>query len=288
MMPKRKNLGFTLMEMLIVVAIITILVSIAIPSFTGLLEKSREATDLANVRSAYAEVMINALLSSGETDQIEERVPLKQKKDGFQGFSDLTIGDVSEKDASRWIGQPQANGDCIVRFDEDLYAVVLDWGGGYPFLRNENFFGYTKKEVDGLVKQHDYRFDSGYPALNSYVSRIKEEIPDGSLLKTGTWVFLRGSQKNDTGYLIWSSYDQKTIKPNQPTPVIILDEKTNKYYVGTSTPTYEGNCIKIIGKIPTESMTTTMQGLIKNSKGCNSLEDAYREYLRQMQQTGGK
>ena len=64
-MKKMNNKGFTLMEMLIVVAIIAVLVAIAIPVFTNQLEKSREATDAANIRSAYAEVMACAL--TGET-----------------------------------------------------------------------------------------------------------------------------------------------------------------------------------------------------------------------------
>ena len=38
-----------------------VLVAISIPIFTAQLEKSREATDLANVRSAYAQVMTDAL-----------------------------------------------------------------------------------------------------------------------------------------------------------------------------------------------------------------------------------
>lgn len=46
--------GFTLMEMLIVVAIIVILVAIAIPTFTGQMEKTRETADKANLRSAKA------------------------------------------------------------------------------------------------------------------------------------------------------------------------------------------------------------------------------------------
>ena len=47
--------GFTLMEMLIVVAIIAVLVAIAIPVFNGALTKYKEAADVANVRATYAE-----------------------------------------------------------------------------------------------------------------------------------------------------------------------------------------------------------------------------------------
>ena len=43
--------GFTLAELLIVVAIIAVLVAIAIPIFTSQLEKSRDAVSVANLRS---------------------------------------------------------------------------------------------------------------------------------------------------------------------------------------------------------------------------------------------
>lgn len=92
----RLKKGFTLAELLIVVAIIAVLVAIGIPIFTSQLEKSREAVDLSDVRSAYAEVMMAALtgdtsatytkdgskiyLSSGDY-QITVQ-PLKQKQDG--------------------------------------------------------------------------------------------------------------------------------------------------------------------------------------------------------------
>ncbi len=51
----REDKGFTLAELLIVVAIIAVLAAIAIPVFTTQLEKAREGTDLSNIRSAYAE-----------------------------------------------------------------------------------------------------------------------------------------------------------------------------------------------------------------------------------------
>ena len=61
-MRKMKNKkGFTLMEMLIVVAIIAILIAIAIPTFASSLNKARVATDEANIRSGYATVMATVL-----------------------------------------------------------------------------------------------------------------------------------------------------------------------------------------------------------------------------------
>ena len=53
--------GFTLMEMLIVVAIIAVLVAIAIPVFNGALTKSKEAADVANIRALYAEWQVGIL-----------------------------------------------------------------------------------------------------------------------------------------------------------------------------------------------------------------------------------
>lgn len=65
-MRKNNKKGFTLAELLIVVAIIAVLVAIAIPVFTNQLEKSREATDMANLRSAYAECSTALLTGSDD------------------------------------------------------------------------------------------------------------------------------------------------------------------------------------------------------------------------------
>lgn len=53
-----KNGGFTLIEMLIVVAIIAILIAVSIPLINNALEKSRDATDKANERAAKAEAVL--------------------------------------------------------------------------------------------------------------------------------------------------------------------------------------------------------------------------------------
>jgi type IV pilus assembly protein PilA len=58
--------GFTLMEMLIVVAIIAVLVAIAIPVFSAQLGSARAETDAANIRSGYASATVT-VLNSGTT-----------------------------------------------------------------------------------------------------------------------------------------------------------------------------------------------------------------------------
>lgn len=65
MVKMRNKKGFTLMELLIVVAIIAILVAISIPVFNGQLEKAREQTDIANMRSAKSLAVATYLTQSG-------------------------------------------------------------------------------------------------------------------------------------------------------------------------------------------------------------------------------
>ena len=78
MMKNRK--GFTLMEMLIVVAIIAILVIIAIPTFNSALAKARAATDVANIRSGYAAALVEAMTNG--VDKTEANNTYYLLKDG--------------------------------------------------------------------------------------------------------------------------------------------------------------------------------------------------------------
>ena len=66
---KKNEKGFTLMEMLIVVAIIAVLVAIAIPTFNSSLNRAKAATDAANIRAGYASVMLDILNNDITTDK---------------------------------------------------------------------------------------------------------------------------------------------------------------------------------------------------------------------------
>ena len=84
---KKKRKGFTLAELLIVVAIIAVLVAIGIPIFTSQLEKSREATDAANIRAQYAQVMAEAITVDGNVNidgKDFEKINLRQKQPDWQ------------------------------------------------------------------------------------------------------------------------------------------------------------------------------------------------------------
>ena len=64
---KNSKKGFTLAELLIVVAIIGVLVAISIPIFTSQLKKARLATNQANARAAYAAVEAQYLQDDTKT-----------------------------------------------------------------------------------------------------------------------------------------------------------------------------------------------------------------------------
>ena len=59
--------GFTLIEMLVVIAIIAILVAIIIPVVSSATEKAAAATDAANMRSFKAEIVTKYLSNDGVT-----------------------------------------------------------------------------------------------------------------------------------------------------------------------------------------------------------------------------
>ena len=118
-MKKMNKKGFTLAELLIVVAIIAVLVAIAIPVFSSNLEKSKESTDMANIRSAYAEVTA-AWLTDNEAH--EATVPLKSKTTDWKSSDEDKIAGVSGKELIGTTSKTQVKvtitADGVVKFDD--------------------------------------------------------------------------------------------------------------------------------------------------------------------------
>ncbi|MGI5989924.1 MAG: pilus assembly FimT family protein [Lachnospiraceae bacterium] len=126
-MKKNRN-GFTLAELLIVAAIIGVLVAISIPIFTSQLEKAREATDAANIRSQYAEVMTEAITEGSNVSgkDLFGAVKLKQKKDQWQssGLKENLEGVYQDVEGD----YPKAGGTAWVEYKDD--QAILHYEGG--------------------------------------------------------------------------------------------------------------------------------------------------------------
>ena len=293
-MKQNKN-GFTLMEMLIVIAIIAVLIAVAIPVFASQLEKAREATDLANVRSAYAQVSTEALLGDSETTVT---VNLKQKQADWQSVDPVNIGGIvhskSQGDTENWKGVAAPNGTCVVSYKED-YGIILTWSGKadpsepkYPFNTNETDFFPLLYETEfwknGSIKTNtNFEFDSRCPD-SQYVPAITAAIEklDKSLLQQPncTWAYLGdGRDRHEADrYLFWTSLDTDKVGAGNKIPVII-QTGDGKYFVSeTKTGTRKGKKYVTIS----ESLTTQSQykEILKKGEKFSSLEEAYDAYLK--------
>ena len=87
-----KKQGFTLAELLIIVAIIAVLVGIAIPIFSNQLEQSRRAVDMANARNILAVIksgMNNGDIEFGSSTTEKDKlacIAVVVSKDGMNCF----------------------------------------------------------------------------------------------------------------------------------------------------------------------------------------------------------
>ena len=291
-MKQNKN-GFTLMEMLIVIAIIAVLIAVAIPVFASQLEKAREATDLANVRSAYAQVSTEALLGDSETTVT---VNLKQKQADWQSVDPVNIGGIvhskSQGDTENWKGVAAPNGTCVVSYKED-YGIILNWSGKadpsiskYPFNTNETDFFPLLYKTDfwqDMRNNTNFEFDSRCPD-SKYVPSITTAIDklNNSLLQQRdcTWAYLGdGRDRHEADrYLFWTSLNTDTVGAGKEIPVII-QTGDKKYYVSeTTTGTRNGKEYVTISK----SLTTQSQykEILENGEEFSSLEKAYDAYLK--------
>ena len=66
-MKKMNRKGFTIVELVIVIAVIAILAAVLIPTFSGIVEKAQESAEVQKVTNEYKEAYAEALLDNNGT-----------------------------------------------------------------------------------------------------------------------------------------------------------------------------------------------------------------------------
>ncbi|MDY3782226.1 MAG: type II secretion system protein [Candidatus Faecousia sp.] len=118
-----RDRGFTLAELLVVVAIIGVLVAISMPIFSSQLHKARVAADIANLRNFYAELQVNYLETEKKNDAVINEYGFASMKK-HTSYTDL-------------------NGNHIV-LQDGYFAVEFTEGAGYLIrylCNNTSHFG---------------------------------------------------------------------------------------------------------------------------------------------------
>ena len=288
-----------MLEMLIVIAIVAVLISVAVPVLSSQLERSREAVDLANVRSAYAQVSTEALL--GNTG-VPVTVKLKQKQAGWQSVDPVNIGGIvhskSVGDTDNWQGDAAPDGTCKVTYDE-THGVVLTWSGtaapgnpSYPFdTKHTEFFGEVLYKTEfwtrgDMNNNPNFEFDSRCPG-SSYIPQIEAalESMNNSLLQQEncTWAFLGDGRDGYTAdrYLFWTSLNTNEVGAGKQIPVLILTGD-GKYYISETTTGQrtDSNGKKYVAVSGHLYENKEYEDILKAGKKYSTLEEAYDAYVK--------
>ena len=124
--------GFTLAELLVVVAIVGILVAISIPVFTAQLSKARKATNQANMRAAKAAAVAQYLTDSADSaSKIEYDYDISTGEASVvttrKATTETTIEDVDGKEKYNLFSvsiEPSKDGTASTDKDEINGAII--------------------------------------------------------------------------------------------------------------------------------------------------------------------
>ena len=152
-MRREDNKGFTLAELLIVVAIIGVLVAISIPIFSKQLEKARDAVTVANLRSAYAEAQTEYLtceFSDGRQDDRVHSTPIKDSNGKTSMTVNFKNGSIFQICVMNVIIKSKKRNNYSGLADNLPFAEVLTPEAGVAGVSPYVIFQYT---TDGTLEK---------------------------------------------------------------------------------------------------------------------------------------
>lgn len=285
---RNNKMGFTLVELIVVLTILAVLAAMLIPALQGYIEKSLETADVLHVREAYMEVLTASLTNDAE-NQVKT-VNLKQKQDDWQSMDPITIAGIThykkDGDTDNWKGIPTAGGVCEVSYDATV-GVVFTWSGssGNNTKVEINFSDIHDlvKDAGFLVKYPTPTFEIDSKCPNSsMLKQLQQGIIENSLLSYGTWAYLGDARPEyKHTYLFWTSVDTNKVGVGKTIPVIISTDTGGFYISETITaerPANKNNSayVAIVDHIP----NYTKFKEYTNGTKYDTLEEAYAAYSK--------
>ncbi len=137
----RKNKGFTIVELIVVMAIIAILILIAVPTLTKYLEDANNTSELGSANAIYKSAISTIVSESVADDVLINDVVLGELEDSIvdgvaQSFSDgdITVDTYASpattwaKTEGKWTVYFEETGDTTNAIDPagDIYIVSPD------------------------------------------------------------------------------------------------------------------------------------------------------------------
>lgn len=100
---KKNNKGFTLVELIIVIAIIAILVAVLAPNYVRYVDRSRWSSDRNDCEALLSEVKTAVVELQNEGTEITSDITITVNKDGLSGLDGTTdLGKKLAEDDPNW------------------------------------------------------------------------------------------------------------------------------------------------------------------------------------------
>ena len=221
----RNNKGFTLAELLIVVAIIGVLVSISMPIFSTQLEKAKQAADLANMRAGQAAAVSEYLLEGGYGGEYKYNFDANSGKvttdvpDGYGKSRELIYNGVKHEPLDKYV---------VVTINND--SILVEWSNsGTPITNNggNTISGGGGIDVPPTPPADDDEGDGEGGSSDSVINMTSKEYATNTLSQSDPWPI------GGTGRLNYHVGDIFTYNGNLYYTLADTTEEYNQYFSPT-------------------------------------------------------
>lgn len=186
---KHNKKGFSLLEMMVVIAVIAILVSIIIPVMGGSTIKANAATNAANLRSVEGMITSRRLLGEIVINNLTENYTYFPKDEVLNEWGTTVTTPnakkciVVEDGQGMWV-MLQPDGGCVptyLGYDAEYFAYIAEHGvapDGYEMDSTSKLLNDTMKTFDSFHEGYDKLAESGFigQAATSVIDRAIERM----------------------------------------------------------------------------------------------------------------